>query len=342
MVGSLGFYRFVPEPGDAPSSAQHTAAGLDWSASPAERAEREQLLRDLLAELDERDDDRAARAAILESLGDAALMQNCYEDAIAAYTKHSPCTATSATGSAKPTPSGASATPPSRRTARRRDHAYDQALALYRDIGNRLGEANALKSLGNAARMQHRYDDAIAALDQALAVYRDIGDRHREANASEASARPPACRAATTTRSPPTTKRSPCTATSATGSAKPTPSEASAISPACKAATTTRSPPTTKRSPYRDIGNRLGEANALTSLGETARMQNRYDDAIAAYDQALPLYRDIGNRLGEANALTSLGDAARVQGRYDDAIAVYDQALALYRDVGNRLGEANV
>jgi len=69
-------------------------------------------------------------------------------------------------------------------------------------------------------------------------------------------------------------------------------------------------------------------------------MQDRYQDAIELYQQALPLYRELGDRLGEANTLRSLGDAARMQDRYQDAIELYQQALPLYRELGARLGEA--
>ena len=88
------------------------------------------------------------------------------------------------------------------------------------------------------------------------------------------------------------------------------------------------------------LDSRLGEGNTLKSLGDAALMQNRYPDAIALHEQALPIYRGIGDRLGEANTLQSLGQVALVQDRYPDAIALYDQALPIYREIGHRRGEA--
>jgi tetratricopeptide (TPR) repeat protein len=87
-------------------------------------------------------------------------------------------------------------------------------------------------------------------------------------------------------------------------------------------------------------GDASARASILASLGDAAQMQGRYEDAIALYEQALPLYRELGSRLGEANALKSLGDTAQMQGRYEDAIALYEQALPLHRELGDRLGEA--
>ncbi|MGH8933828.1 MAG: tetratricopeptide repeat protein, partial [Egibacteraceae bacterium] len=77
---------------------------------------------------------------------------------------------------------------------------------------------------------------------------------------------------------------------------------------------------------YRQIGARLGEANAIQALGDVALQQDRYDEASERYEQALPIYRQIGARLGEANAIQALGDVARMQDRYDEASERYEQA----------------
>ncbi|MGQ0774948.1 MAG: tetratricopeptide repeat protein [Pseudonocardiales bacterium] len=92
---------------------------------------------------------------------------------------------------------------------------------------------------------------------------------------------------------------------------------------------------------YRQIGARLGEANAIKALGDVALRQARYEDAAEYYGQALPIYRQIGDRLGEAYAIQALGDVALRQDRYEDAAEYYGQALLIYHQIGDRLGEAN-
>ena len=52
---------------------------------------------------------------------------------------------------------------------------YGEALAIYRAIGNRLGEANALRGLGEAARMQARYGEAAGHYRMAIDLYSAIG-----------------------------------------------------------------------------------------------------------------------------------------------------------------------
>ncbi|MGI8814730.1 MAG: tetratricopeptide repeat protein, partial [Pseudonocardia sp.] len=86
---------------------------------------------------------------------------------------------------------------------------------------------------------------------------------------------------------------------------------------------------------YRQIGARLGEANAIQALGDVALAQDRYVDAAERYEQALPIYRQIGARLGEANAIQALGEVARMQDRYVDAAERYEQALPIYRQIGD-------
>jgi len=92
---------------------------------------------------------------------------------------------------------------------------------------------------------------------------------------------------------------------------------------------------------YQSIGDQLGHANTLKALGDVHRMTNQYDDAVAHYQQALPIYQSIGARLGHAHTLIALGDVHRMTNQYDDAVAHYQQALTLYQTIGDRLGHAN-
>jgi tetratricopeptide (TPR) repeat protein len=53
---------------------------------------------------------------------------------------------------------------------------YEQALALFRELGDRQGEANSLMGLGMVARSQGNYKEAIDYYEQALDIMREIDD----------------------------------------------------------------------------------------------------------------------------------------------------------------------
>jgi class 3 adenylate cyclase/tetratricopeptide (TPR) repeat protein len=92
----------------------------------------------------------------------------------------------------------------------------------------------------------------------------------------------------------------------------------------------------------RHLGDRLGQANALTDLGVARRLTTGdYPGAAQVLEQALGIYRDLGDRLGQANALSDLGIVRGLTDDYPAAAQAQKQALRIYRDLGDRLGQAN-
>ncbi|MGD0377598.1 MAG: tetratricopeptide repeat protein [Streptosporangiaceae bacterium] len=91
---------------------------------------------------------------------------------------------------------------------------------------------------------------------------------------------------------------------------------------------------------HRDIGDRIGQAGALHSLGHVRRLTGDYPGAARDLEEALGIHRDIGDRLGQAGALTYLGDVRRMTGDYPGAARDLEEALGIHRDIGDRLGHA--
>ncbi|MFF3669595.1 tetratricopeptide repeat protein [Microtetraspora malaysiensis] len=180
--------------------------------------------------------------------------------------------------------------------------AYRQARALYEEIGDRYGQAHAAIGLGDVARMRNEYGEAAEAYRQAHASYEEIGDRYGQANAAIGLGHVARMR-----------------------------DECEEAAEAYQQA----------RVLYEEIGYRYGQANAVDGLGDVARMRGEYGEAAEAYRQARALYEEIGYRLGQANAVIGLGDVARMRGEYGEAAEAYRQARVLYEEIGDRLGQAN-
>ena len=177
-----------------------------------------------------------------------------------------------------------------------------QSLPLLREIGDRLGEARSLGSLGNAYLLLGSYAQAIAYHQQSLLLLREIGDQQGEWWSLGNLGR----------------------AYRSLGDyAKAIDYHQQSLAIA------------------REIGDRAGEGAVLESLGNAYHNLGDYAKAIEYYQQSLAITRDIGNRAGEGAALESLGHAYHSLGDYAKAIEYYQQSLAIARDIGNRAGEGN-
>ncbi|MGR3278714.1 CHAT domain-containing protein [Acaryochloris marina NIES-2412] len=180
--------------------------------------------------------------------------------------------------------------------------SWELALKLYRQIGDRQGEANSLGNLGNAYDSLGQYKKAISFHQQHLDISRQIGDRQGEANSLGNLGN----------------------AYHSLGQYK------KAISFHQQHLDISR-----------QIGYREGEAASLGSLGNAYSNLGQYEKAISFHQQDLDISRQIGDRLGEAGSLNNLGNAYSNLGQYKKAISFHQQSLDISRQIGNRQGEAN-
>ena len=67
--------------------------------------------------------------------------------------------------------------------------SYHEALTLYRALGDRLGEANVRKAIGDVQRFRDDRDAALTSYHEALTLYRALGERLGEANVLAALSR---------------------------------------------------------------------------------------------------------------------------------------------------------
>jgi tetratricopeptide (TPR) repeat protein len=85
---------------------------------------------------------------------------------------------------------------------------------------------------------------------------------------------------------------------------------------------------------FRELGNRLGQADALNGLGELSTRTSAPGQARKRHAQALGIARDLRAPLAEARALEGLGHSHLRDGHIGEGIAQLKQALAIYQRIG--------
>jgi len=86
----------------------------------------------------------------------------------------------------------------------------------------------------------------------------------------------------------------------------------------------------------RGLGDRKREADALTKLSGGLRHARRFDEAIAACQEAVGIQRERGDRRAEGIALNNLAAAQSAAGRYAAAITSTQAAAAIFGETGDR------
>jgi tetratricopeptide (TPR) repeat protein len=86
---------------------------------------------------------------------------------------------------------------------------------------------------------------------------------------------------------------------------------------------------------YREVGSRLGRADALQQVGRTHYLMGNFDKARIHLRDALRLYQAEGNLPGEAACHAGLGRLLLRLNFIDDAIAELDRACTQYRSLGD-------
>ena len=85
---------------------------------------------------------------------------------------------------------------------------------------------------------------------------------------------------------------------------------------------------------YRETGDDKGQSKAANNLAHGYQLLGRHEEAAATLVDVVALKRQVGHRYGEAVAMCNLGEAYRELGRLDEAIATSTEALAIVREIG--------
>lgn len=178
------------------------------------------------------------------------------------------------------------------------EHHAD-ALELFREIGDRGGEAISLKNLGIVAFYRSEFDTAREYYERSLDLAEEIDARRTQADCLN---------------------------------------NLGGIAWKQGAYDRAREYLERSLSLSRELGDEQAEYSILNNLGDIAQAQDDYDRAREYYAQSLTIFRDLGDRPSEATILTNLGQVAKRQGAYDEARAFFEQSLEIKRELGDRSG----
>jgi CHAT domain-containing protein/Flp pilus assembly protein TadD len=178
---------------------------------------------------------------------------------------------------------------------------YQEALPIFISIGDRAGERIALSGIGSVYNSLGQYEAAIAQYERALEISVDVGDRQDEG----------------------TTLNNIGTVYNALGQYGQSLSF-------LEQALTIRS----------EIDDTVGIAETLSNIAAVNINLSQYEQALALYEQVLTLRRRMGDRRGEAITLNGMGAAYVNLGQLEQSLTIHEQALAIRRAVGDRYGEA--
>jgi DNA-binding SARP family transcriptional activator/Tfp pilus assembly protein PilF len=92
---------------------------------------------------------------------------------------------------------------------------------------------------------------------------------------------------------------------------------------------------------FLDLGDRRGEAAARTELGTVEELSGEHASAARNLREALVSFRDLGDRRGQATALALLGEVLRMACDYSGAARDLEEALGLYRELADQEGQAD-
>lgn len=76
-------------------------------------------------------------------------------------------------------------------------------------------------------------------------------------------------------------------------------------------------------------------ARLFADIGETLCHLNRFDEAKSFLEQSIESWRQFGGAAVVVRCSSVLGDIARVERRFDEAVQFYEQALTIQRDTQN-------
>ncbi|MBI2881746.1 MAG: tetratricopeptide repeat protein [Candidatus Tectomicrobia bacterium] len=178
---------------------------------------------------------------------------------------------------------------------------YGSALEVYRQLGDRQGQAETLSRMGRLCRAKHSPYEASKRHHEALELWRKLGDRSKEVLELRLLA--------------------------AVFREKGDYTSSLDLSQRALAMN-------------REMGDKYEEAINLGNIGLIYSLEKDLSKALEHFRAALSLHQQVGNLRGEANNLGNIGNILFLQGKTEEALESYRHALRINREIDYRWGEA--
>lgn len=191
--------------------------------------------------------------------------------------------------------------------------AFQQALTIYREIGDRRKEGECLNSLGIMYEFRENYKRAIGFYKQWLALAREIGDRRWEVIAL---------------------KQVGHAYYNLNQNQRVIEFYQQLLATQRELAAHTQEDNTS----LYYLVDPSAQADTLFYLGGAYLDLRQYQQALESFGQLLTISRELGKRDEEATALSWLGHVSFDQGEYRRAIEFYQQALTIDREIADARG----
>jgi predicted ATPase/class 3 adenylate cyclase len=176
---------------------------------------------------------------------------------------------------------------------------HEEALALWRALGNRMSEAVALNNLGLVARDSGDLRSAESLWEQSVAIHREIGNPKGVADSL-----------------------------SNLGIVAKDRGDYALARDRYRGSLAIR----------REIGDQRGIAMALNNLGAAAFLEGDYESSRPLFVEGLAIRRELGDRRGIASSLNNLAIAAFRQRDYAAAGPLFEEALTIRTELGDKQG----
>jgi tetratricopeptide (TPR) repeat protein len=171
-----------------------------------------------------------------------------------------------------------------------------RTLTLYRDIGNREGEAQVLNAIGVVYNRQNDFEKAIEHYQASIRIKEDLNDKRGIA--------------------------------ASLGNLGLVYEILGRRDEALEALTRSLEI-------KREIGDKLGISTALNKIGQIHEGDGRFEEALVNFERSYEIRKEAGSKDLMASSLSDMGTAYWLMGKYDESIKMDSLALALRSEIGD-------